>query len=72
MIDKIQIKETKYCATETKLKTGGGLGSAGKIRSYYITSDIRSVIFAKYPEIIHQWESEGIVSTTNVISGADT
>ena len=51
---KIQIKETKYCATETKLKPGGGLGSAGKMRSYYITSDIRSVIFAKYPVIIHQ------------------
>ena len=72
MIDKIQTKETKYCATETKLKYGGGLGSPGTICSSYITSDIRSVIFAINPEIIHQWGSEGIVSTTNVISGADT
>ena len=56
MINKIRNKETKYCTTETKLKTGGGLGSPRKIRSSYITSDICS----------------GIVSMTNVISGPNT
>ena len=54
MLNKIRNKETKYCATGTKLENGGGLGSPGKIRSSYITSDIRSVIFAKTQEIIHQ------------------